>query len=48
MPDYWAEHADAWLNGFDGVSLGREPKPVSGQLEAEFDEDAVSKGGLPD
>jgi hypothetical protein len=43
VPDYWAEHAEAWLQGFDGVPLGSEPKPVSDQLEAELDDSAVSK-----
>ena len=43
VPDYWAEHAEAWLQGFDGVLLGSEPKPVSDQLEAELDDSAVSK-----
>jgi hypothetical protein len=31
------------LQGFDGVSLGAEPKPVGDRLEAELDEGAVSK-----
>jgi len=44
VPD-WAEHAEAWLQGFDGVPLGSEPKPVSESLEAEFDEGAVVKLG---
>jgi hypothetical protein len=43
VPDYWVEHAEAWLQGFDGVSLGAEPKPVGDRLEAELDEGAVSK-----
>lgn len=43
VPAYWQELTDAWLRGFDGVSLvGTErPKPVSDQLEAELDEAAV-------
>ncbi|WP_434722819.1 hypothetical protein [Mesorhizobium sp. RIZ17] len=45
VPEYWAEHAEVWLQGFDGVPLGNEPKPVSEALEAEFDEGAVSKSG---
>ena len=45
VPDYRAEHAEAWLQGFDGVPLGSEPKPVSESLEAEFDEGAVVKLG---
>ncbi|BCM19280.1 hypothetical protein [Mesorhizobium sp. J8] len=43
VPDYWTEHAEAWLQGFDGVPLGSEPKPVSETLEAELDEGAVNK-----
>jgi hypothetical protein len=43
VPDYWEEHAEAWLQGFDGVPLGSEPKPVTDQLEAELNESAVSK-----
>jgi len=42
VPAYWAEHADAWLQGFDGVPLGSEPKPVGDALESELDEGAVS------
>jgi hypothetical protein len=42
VPPYWEEYAEAWLHGFDGVSSGgAKPKPVSDQLEAELDEDAV-------
>ncbi|RWL42259.1 MAG: hypothetical protein EOR60_26145 [Mesorhizobium sp.] len=44
VPEYWAEHADAWLQGFDGVPIGSEPKPVSDRLEAELDDGAVTKG----
>jgi hypothetical protein len=44
VPEFWAEHAEAWLQGFDGVPLGSEPKPVSDRLEAELDESAVTKG----
>jgi hypothetical protein len=44
VPAYWAEHAEAWLQGFDGVPLGSEPNPVSDRLESEFDESAVAKG----
>jgi len=25
---YWVEHAEAWLQGYDGVPLGSEPKLV--------------------
>ena len=41
VPDNWAGHADAWLQGFDGASPGTEPKSVSDQLEAELDEGVV-------
>ncbi|TPI39324.1 hypothetical protein FJW07_14205 [Mesorhizobium sp. B3-1-9] len=43
VPEYWAEQAEAWLQGFDGVPLGSAPKPVSETLEAELDESAVGK-----
>ncbi|AZO35485.1 MAG: hypothetical protein EOS76_11780 [Mesorhizobium sp.] len=43
VPDYWNEYAEAWLQGFDGLPLGSEPKSVSDQLEAELDDSAVSK-----
>jgi len=43
VPEYWAEHAEAWLQGFDGVQIGSEPKPVSDRLEAELDEGALAK-----
>jgi hypothetical protein len=42
VPEYWTEHADAWLLGFDGVPLGSEPKPVDDQLEVELDDGAIS------
>ncbi|BAB53691.1 hypothetical protein [Mesorhizobium japonicum] len=43
VPDYWQELADAWLQGFDGVSApgGAKNRPVGDQLEAELDESAV-------
>jgi hypothetical protein len=44
VPAYWAEHAELWLQGFDGVPLGSEPKPVTDRLESELDESAVVKG----
>ncbi|MBZ9763980.1 hypothetical protein LB553_24295 [Mesorhizobium sp. CA8] len=44
VPDYWAEHADAWLQGFDGVPIGTEAKPVSDPFETELDESALAKG----
>ena len=43
VPEYWAEYAEAWLQGFDGVPIGSEPKPVSEGLEAELDESAISQ-----
>jgi hypothetical protein len=43
VPEYWAEHAEAWLQGFDGVLLGSEPKPVSDRLESELDDEAVAR-----
>ncbi|RWL84117.1 MAG: hypothetical protein EOR68_10430 [Mesorhizobium sp.] len=44
VPDYWAEHAEAWLQGFDGVPLGSElASPVSDELEAELDDAAVTR-----
>lgn len=45
VPEYWQPHADAWLQGFDGVPLAAatKNKPVSDQLEAELDESAVRK-----
>ncbi|TGS61078.1 hypothetical protein EN844_30005 [Mesorhizobium sp. M3A.F.Ca.ET.201.01.1.1] len=43
VPDYRAEHAEAWLEGFDGVLLGSPLKPIGEGLEAELDESPVSK-----
>lgn len=37
-------HADAWLQGFEGVPLGCEPKPATDKLESELDESAVAQG----
>jgi hypothetical protein len=42
VPEYWAEHSEAWFQGFDGVPLGSEPKAVGVGLEAEMDESAVA------
>jgi hypothetical protein len=42
VPDYWAEHAEAWLQGFDGVPLGSELTTVRESREAELDESAVA------
>ncbi|TPK04583.1 hypothetical protein FJ872_27370 [Mesorhizobium sp. B2-5-9] len=46
VPEYWHEHADAWLQGFDGVPLPGEAqaKPVGDQMEAELDATAVDRG----
>ena len=45
VPPFWAEFAEAWLQGFDGgdaaVGAGKA-KPVSDTLEAELDEPGVS------
>lgn len=43
VPEYWQEHADAWLQGFDGATApgGAKNRPVGDQLEAELDESAV-------
>jgi len=43
--DFWQEHADAWLEGFDDVSVGGQAKPIRSDMEAEVDEAAV---GNPD
>ncbi|PBB23937.1 MULTISPECIES: hypothetical protein [unclassified Mesorhizobium] len=47
VPEYWHEHADAWLQGFDGQLLegAGVQRPVSNNLEAELDEAAVGKPG---
>ncbi|MER8806004.1 hypothetical protein [Mesorhizobium australicum] len=48
VPEYWHEHADAWLQGFDGQPLESAgvQRPVSDNLEAELDEVAMaSRGG---
>ncbi|MBZ9942281.1 hypothetical protein LB533_14380 [Mesorhizobium sp. BR1-1-13] len=42
VPDFWQEHAEAWLQGYDGLPIGGEIKPVATTMEAEADEDAVS------
>jgi hypothetical protein len=45
VPDYWAEHAEAWLQGFDGQPLAdvAAAKPVSDRMEAEVDEAGISQ-----
>lgn len=45
VPDFWQEHADAWLQGFDDVSAGGQVRPIRAGMEAEVDEAAV---GNPD
>lgn len=43
VPPYWQEHAEAWLQGFDGAALaGPGIKAVGEGLESELDEAAVS------
>lgn len=42
VPAFWQEHADAWLQGFDGEAIGAAIKPpVSATMESEVDESAV-------
>lgn len=43
VPDFWQEHADAWLNGFDDVALdgASKPKPIGAEMESEIDEASV-------
>ncbi|ESW62796.1 MULTISPECIES: hypothetical protein [unclassified Mesorhizobium] len=45
MPAYWGEHADAWLQGFDGepVAAFGKTKTVNDEMEAEVDEAAVER-----
>ncbi|MBZ9739801.1 MULTISPECIES: hypothetical protein [unclassified Mesorhizobium] len=45
VPEYWEEHAEAWLQGFDDVPLAgaTTAKAVSGQMEAELDASAVDR-----
>ncbi|MGX5827341.1 hypothetical protein [Mesorhizobium sp. 43Arga] len=47
VPQYWQEHVEAWLQGFDGEPLDGAfaRKPVSNNIEAELDEAAVNKSG---
>ncbi|TPM94950.1 hypothetical protein [Mesorhizobium sp. B2-1-3A] len=47
VPDFWREHAEAWLQGFDGVALdgADKPKAVGAEMEAEVDDAAVARGG---
>ncbi|MER9456616.1 hypothetical protein [Mesorhizobium sp. M0478] len=42
-PAYWQEHADAWLQGFDGVRVGEPLPTVSDNIEAELNDSAVNK-----
>jgi hypothetical protein len=43
VPPYWVEHADAWLQGYDGIPLAGmgKTKAISDTMEAEVDEAAV-------
>ena len=45
VPPYWEEHADAWLQGYDGVPVAGmgKTKAVSDTMEAEVDEAAVDR-----
>ena len=45
VPEFWQEHADAWLQGFDGEPIAGtgKAKPVSDKMEAEIDEAGVSE-----
>ncbi|MES0073319.1 hypothetical protein [Mesorhizobium sp. M0058] len=38
VPAYWQEHADAWLQGFDGVAVDGfgKIKTVNGEIVLEF------------
>ncbi|TPJ84090.1 hypothetical protein FJ422_16265 [Mesorhizobium sp. B2-6-3] len=45
VPAYWQEHADAWLEGYDGAPLNGGPKPISDRMEAEVDESAIGTQG---
>ncbi|ESZ76476.1 hypothetical protein NKI32_08435 [Mesorhizobium sp. M0761] len=42
---YWQEHADGWLQGFDGVPMAGfgKTKTVNDEMEAEVDEAAVER-----
>jgi hypothetical protein len=43
VPGYWQEHAEAWLQGFDGMPIaGAKIKTVGDELEPELDESAIS------
>lgn len=45
MPPYWEEHAEAWLQGYDGVLLTgiSKSKAVSDGMETEVDEADVER-----
>ena len=47
VPEFWQEHADAWLQGFADVpgDGAARAKPISDQMEAEVDEAAVGNSG---
>ncbi|MGX5830615.1 hypothetical protein [Mesorhizobium sp. 43Arga] len=48
VPDFWQEHADAWLHGYDGEATAgpATTMPVGDLMEAEVDEAAVGKPDL--
>lgn len=48
VPDYWHEHEDAWLQGFDGVPMDGQAKakPVSDKTQAEAYQAAVDLSGI--
>lgn len=45
VPPYWEEHAESWLQGYDGVpsaAMGKT-QAVSDEMEAEIDQAAVER-----
>ncbi|RWB05454.1 MAG: hypothetical protein EOQ39_22490 [Mesorhizobium sp.] len=45
VPPYWEEHAEAWLQGYDGVPLAGigKNKAVNDRMETEVDEAGVER-----
>jgi hypothetical protein len=45
VPEYWQEHAEAWLQGFDGVPIAGtgKAKAVSDDMGAEVDEAGIDE-----
>ncbi len=45
VPPFWQEHAEAWLQGYDGVPMAGmgKAKAVSDTMEEEVDEAAVNR-----